>query len=184
MYAGYSQMHADLIIKVNNNAEPNFEFLLYNQLIGRYKNTALKIRPLSEYRNTYIENTLLPLFLIGLVLGFLILNSISGLFGVLWYNISLRKSEIGLRMAVGASKRSIYKQFIGEMLVLVTLGIIPGIILTAQLPILSVFDIETKVYIIAILASTLLIYLLVLLCTLLPSTQAAKIQPAMALHEE
>ena len=184
MYEGYSPMQADLIIKVNKNAGPNFEAFLYNQLIGRYKNTALKIRPLGEYRKTHIQNTLLPFLLMGLVLGFLIFNSISGLFGVLWYNISLRKSEIGLRMAVGASKRSIYKQFIGEMLVLATLGIIPGLIIVAQFPILKVFDIETKIYIIAMLAATLLIYLLVTLCAILPSAQAAKIQPAVALHEE
>ncbi|MBA7556123.1 hypothetical protein ES705_48821 [subsurface metagenome] len=122
--------------------------------------------------------------MIGLVLGFLIFNSIAGLFGVLWYNISLRKSEIGLRVAVGASKSNIYKQFIGEMLVLATLGIIPGLIIAAQFPILKVFNIQPKVYIIAMLAATLLIYLLVTLCAILPSAQAAKIQPAIALHEE
>jgi putative ABC transport system permease protein len=184
MYDGYSPMQADLIVRVNKNEGANIEYLLYRQLIGRYENTALKIRPLSEYRKTRIQNTFLPLILLGLVLGFLIFNSISGLFGVLWYNISLRRSEIGLRMAVGASKSHIYKQFIGEMLVLATLGIIPGLIITAQFPILSVFNIETKVYLLAMLIAALLIYLLVTLCAILPSANAAKIQPAIALHEE
>jgi len=37
-----------------------------------------------------------------LLIQFLILNVILGLFGLLWYNINLRKAEIGLRRALGA----------------------------------------------------------------------------------
>ena len=109
---------------------------------------------------------------------------ILGLFGVLWYNINNRKSEIGLRCALGATRDYIHKQFIGEMMVIATLGIIPGLIITIQFPILNVFNLESLVYYLAIAISILTIYILIIICALLPSAQAAKIKPATALHEE
>ena len=61
-----------------------------------------------------------------IVAGFLIINVALGLFGVLWYNINLRKSEIGLRRAVGASGNAVSKQLVGEALVLATFALIIG----------------------------------------------------------
>jgi putative ABC transport system permease protein len=70
------------------------------------------------------------------------------------------------------------------MLVLATLGVVPGLVIAVQFPLLKAFGVEAKVYVLAMLAAALLIYILVVLCALLPSAQAAKIQLAMALHEE
>jgi putative ABC transport system permease protein len=180
----FGMYYSAYYIKVLPGSGIAFEEALYNDLSEQFPNWVITITTLEKLRSSYFLRVWVPLIIILLVAGFLIFNVVLGLFGVLWYNISLRKSEIGLRMAVGATKGNIYKQFISEMLVLSTLGIIPGLIITAQFPILKVFDIETKVYIIAILAAVLLIYLLVMLCALLPSAQAARIQPAEALYEE
>ena len=92
--------------------------------------------------------------------------------------------EIGLRQSVGASAGKIYQQFIGEMLVLTTLGFIPGILVAIQFPLLHAFEIENEIYLLAMLCSVLIIYALVLISSFIPSIQAVKTQPAMALHEE
>ena len=126
----------------------------------------------------------MPEVLIIIFLFLLFFNVILGLFGVLWYSISLRKSETGLRMAVGANKNSIYKQFINEMIILATLAIIPGLLVAIQFPLLRAFDTEWPVYLIAMATSAALIYLFVFLSTLLPGAQASKVQPADALREK
>jgi len=171
-------------IKCNVGLPASFESDLIRKVAVNYPGYNLKILPMEKIRQKYIRSTWAPLIAILLVITSLFLNVLFGLFGVLWYNISQRKSEIGLRMAVGANKGHIYRQFIAEMLLLATISIIPGIIVAVQFPFLDLFQMETRVYVIAMLVSALIIYILVTLCALLPSAQAAKIQPAVALHEE
>jgi len=48
-------------------------------------------------------------------------------FGVLWYNINLRKSEIGLPESGCASGNAVSKQLVGETLVLATISLIVGL---------------------------------------------------------
>jgi putative ABC transport system permease protein len=126
----------------------------------------------------------IPLVLIFIVSGFLIVNVILGLFGVLFQNISRRKGEIGIRRAMGATQVSILSHFVGEMVVLATFSIGLGVFFAIQFPILKVFDVAASVYISGILLAILAVYLLVILCAWLPSRQAAAIHPAMALHDE
>ena len=115
---------------------------------------------------------------------FLCLNVALGLFGVLWYNINKRRSEIGLRQAIGAHGSDITKQFILEILILTGFAIGLGIFFAIQIPLLDVTEYPDSLFYKAIVYATLIILVLVLMCALLPSLQAAKIRPAIALHED
>ncbi|MBA7555827.1 Macrolide export ATP-binding/permease protein MacB [subsurface metagenome] len=121
-------------IKCNTDLPVSFESELIRKIAVNYPGYNLTILPMEKIRQKYIRSTWAPLIAILLVITSLFLNVLFGLFGVLWYNISQRKSEIGLRMAVGANKGHIYRQFIEEMLLLATISIIPGIIVAAQFP--------------------------------------------------
>jgi putative ABC transport system permease protein len=128
--------------------------------------------------------TYIPMIIFIIIASFLIINVALGLFGVLWYNISKRKSEIGLRRAIGASGVSVSYQLVAEAIILATISLGLGCFFAVQFPLLNVFNIPSSVYIIAILLSILFIYVLVLFCSLYPGRQAAAIRPAIALHEE
>jgi putative ABC transport system permease protein len=128
--------------------------------------------------------TLAPIVALSVVGMFLIINVALGLFGVLWYNISQRHSEIGLRRAMGATGSAISWQFLTEMLVLTSLGITLGLVLAAQLPLLGAFEVPTQVYLLSMLMATTIIFLLTAVCAWQPSRLAAGIQPAIALREE
>jgi putative ABC transport system permease protein len=144
----------------------------------------VEIEHLSEKRVTKNKLTLVPMIILLVVGGFLIINVALGLFGVLWYNINKRRSEIGLRRAVGASGNNVTGQLIGEALVLSTLSLILGSFFAIQFPLLNVFDLSSGVYLTALFLSIVFIYLLVIICALYPGRQAAAIYPAVALHEE
>jgi putative ABC transport system permease protein len=111
-------------------------------------------------------------------------NVALGLFGVLWYNISKRKGEIGLRRALGATGKSISVQLVTEILVLSTLALLLGSFFAVQFPLLNVFDLPGHVYYTALVLAVAFIYILATICALYPSRQAAAIFPAVALHEE
>lgn len=127
---------------------------------------------------------LVPMIIGLIVAGFLIINVSLGLFGVLWYNINKRRGEIGLRRAVGATGNAVSKQLVSEALVLATFSLIIGLFFAIQFPILNVFNLQSGVYVQAIVLAVLFIYILVLLCAFYPGRQAAAIYPAVALHEE
>ena len=124
--------------------------------------------------------------MIGLlsICGFLCINVALGLFGVLWYNISKRRSEIGLRRTLGATRSNISFQFITEIIMVTLIGIFVGLFFAAQFPIMKLFDMENINYYYAMLSSAGVILVLVLICAFYPSRQAAMVNPAMVLHED
>jgi len=126
------------------------------------------------------------ILMIGLlsICGFLCVNVALGLFGVLWYNINKRRAEIGLRQAIGAHGGDITKQFILEILVLTGLAVGLGIFFAVQIPLLGVTEYPASLFYRAIAWATVIILVLVFICALFPSLQAARISPATALHED
>lgn len=173
-----------LLIKVTPGAGAAFEGRLYKAVSNFMQNKSVDIQHMSMRRNTKNAQLLAPVIVLLSVAGFLVLNVALGLFGVLWYNISKRKAEIGLRRAVGASGAGVSWQMVGEALVLATLALILGCFFAVQFPLLNVFNIASATYLIAIGLTVLFVYLLVVICAFYPGRQAADIYPAIALHED
>jgi putative ABC transport system permease protein len=173
-----------ILILVTPNADAAFEGHLYKTIAGYMKNANIEIEHLTSRRKDMNYFYLVPMIVLLIVAGFLIINVALGLFGVLWYNINKRRTEIGLRRAVGASRRSVSVQLVTEALILATLSLIIGSFFAIQFPLLNVFHLPAVVYITAQVFAIGFIYLLVLLCALYPGRQAAAIYPAVALHEE
>ncbi|SIT84877.1 ABC transporter permease [Pontibacter indicus] len=174
----------EMLIRVKPGTGIAFEERMVKDLSGIAKNWTLELTTVEKMRQTKEKLSLVPMIAMAVVCGFLIFNVALGLFGVLWYNISRRNGEIGLRRALGASANQVYRQFIGEVLVLATFGLVLGVAFAVQFPLLQVFEVESIVYFIALGIAVGLIYLLAIGCAFYPSRQAAAIHPALALHEE
>ena len=173
-----------VLIKVKPGVDANFEAKLMREIGAMQPEWVFELSYLKTLRKSMNQQTSIPSLIFSIVCGFFLLNVALGLFGVLTLNIAKRKDEIGLRRALGAPAPAITAHFVGEMWVIATLAVLVGLILAVQFPLLNVFDLEASVYVIGMLLATLTIYLLVTLCALYPSIQAARIQPATALHEE
>ncbi|MDB5261088.1 MAG: hypothetical protein JWQ14_369 [Adhaeribacter sp.] len=173
-----------MLIRIKPGVASGFEEKLMKQASRIAQGWTLEIKTMPEMRTSYNKVALIPLIIFSIVCGFLIINVALGLFGVLWYNISRRISEIGLRRAIGAASGQIYRQFIGEVLVLATFGLLIGLVVALQFPLLQVFGVQTGVYVAAMVGAVIIIYLLAAACAAYPSRQAAIIPPATALHEE
>src|SRR3954447_21880678 len=183
MDTGSVRWTGNILIKVKPTADAAFEAKLFKSLSNAI-GTSIEIEHLDKKLITKNRIMIVPLIIAFIVISFLIINVALGLFGVLWYNINKRKNEIGLRRAVGASGNSVSKQLVGEALVLSTLALLIGSFFAVQFPLLNVFDLPARVYIIALLLAVVFVYLLVIICALYPGRQAAAIYPAAALHEE
>jgi ABC-type antimicrobial peptide transport system, permease component len=173
-----------ILVKMNDGSSADIESKLHKILSGSAKNASVQISHLSDLKKTKNRIIAVPVIILMVVCGFLIFNVGLGLFGILWYNINKRKSEIGLRRAVGATEKRISIQLIGEAMVMSTLAILIGLFFAVQFPLLNVFNLPAGIYMESIVISIAFIYLLVLICAFYPGRQAAAIQPAVVLHED
>lgn len=172
------------LVKLTAGAAPSTESQIYKTIMHHLPGSSTEIEKLEDKRIVKNRLSLVPVILMLVISGFLVLNVALGIYGVVWYSINKRRAEIGLRKAVGATSGGITRQILGEVFVLTTLPLLLGIILAVQFPVLRLFDLPAATYIIAILLATAFLYLLVTLCALYPGRQAAKIYPAVALHED
>lgn len=173
-----------MLLRVRPGTGAALERQMSTEILAIAKGWTVGIRALPEQRAAQLKRALTPLVALGLVCVFLIVNVAMGLFGVLWQTINQRRGEIGLRRAIGASAGRISGQVVGEVLVVTTFGLLLGLLVAVQFPLLGVMDIQPGVYGQAMLLATGLVYLLTTLCALYPSRLAAGIQPAVALREE
>ena len=173
-----------ILVRIAPNSGAAFEEKLFKTLSNAMKNSNVEIAHLTDMRKNINYFALVPMIVLIIVACFLVINVSMGLFGILWYNINKRRGEIGLRRAVGATGNNVTLQLIGEAMVVATFSLIIGTFFAVQFPLLNVFDLSSKTYLIALALSIVFIYLLVLICALYPGKQAAAIYPAVALHED
>ena len=174
-----------LVLKLRPGLDASFEEALAKRLHALAPDWSFEIRRMDQMREEYLRAYTIPLVVGGIVAAFLMLMVALGLFGVLWQNVIRRTGEIGLRRAMGAGEADIARQFLGEVAVVTTLGLVVGVVLAAQVPLLGYFDfVRTRVFVAGIAASAALIYLLALTCGVYPGILAARTRPAEALHQE
>ncbi|NUO82812.1 ABC transporter permease [candidate division KSB1 bacterium] len=180
-----SRPPANLLIKVRPGTPAEFEERLMSKLQAVAREWSFEISPLVRMREDAFKIRLIPLIILGLIAGFLMLMVGLGLVGVLWQNVTQRIKEIGLRRAKGAAAEDIYKQILGELVVLATFGLALGALLVVQLPLLDLISfIRPPVYFLSMVIALLVIYGLTLTAGLYPSWLATRVQPAEALHYE
>ena len=142
------------------------------------------ITTLEEDRASSFKLSLIPLFAAGIV-SVLVLGMVAlSLSGVLWQRTTLRIEEIGLRRALGGSAASIYAQLTGEIVVVASIGVIAGLLVIVQFPLLELLDYTSGIYALSLGFAALVIYGLVIVCSLYPGRLACQVRPVEALHHE
>ena len=109
-----------------------------------------------------------------------------GLYGVISYSVGQRAREIGVRMALGAQRASIYQLILKEAVTLTTIGIAGGVLcslavsrlLRSMLFGVSPWDIGALVSVAFVLVAS------ALLASYIPAHRAASINPTEALRAE
>ncbi|HTV55847.1 MAG TPA: ABC transporter permease [Terriglobia bacterium] len=109
-----------------------------------------------------------------------------GVYGVLAYVVSQRSNEIGLRMALGATKGSVLRLVLRQGLMLVSLGMLIGFggALVATRLLASMLFKVRPVDPVTYLGTAVFVSAVALAASYLPARRAAKVDPMVALRHE
>jgi len=124
--------------------------------------------------------------LAGFFGGLAALLTLVGLYGVIAYTVARRTNEIGIRMALGASRRAVISLILREAGTLVTTGLVAGLVLAvlmARLAATLLFGLKPHDPLtLALAVATLAV--VSLLASYVPARSASRIEPVQALRIE
>ena len=136
--------------------------------------------------NESITKQRFSMLLFAIFAGLAMLLAAVGIYGVMSYSVAQRRSEIGIRMALGAQKFDVLKLTIGEGLKLVLIGIGLGLIgafLLTRLMSSLLFGI-TATDPLTFAAISVVLVAVALIASYVPARRATKVDPLVALRYE
>lgn len=141
-----------------------------------------------EMRSNQIEGTMTDWQMMQLIIVFLLLNVFFGVTGTFWMRTQARRSETGLRMAIGASKGRIISWLNIEGLFILLLACIPIAVIIFNFSYIDLLDTSVPYtvgrWLTEILISLGILSLMIVLGIAVPARWIMKEQPAEALHYE
>jgi putative ABC transport system permease protein len=135
-----------------------------------------------------VENSLGPrrfnMYLLGIFASVALVLAAIGLFGVTAYLVSQRTREIGVRLALGADRRDIFRLVLGRGMTLAAAGAVAGLggaLWLTRIMQRLVFSVSTNDPATFAAVPTLLVLVALLACYI-PARRAMNVDPAVALR--
>ena len=147
-------------------------------------NEATMTGRINESPTAYLHRS--SAWLVGGFAGMALLLGVVGLYGVIAYSVSQRTREIGVRIALGAQRRSVYELILKEAVWLVAAGVAAGLVCSIAAATLIrglLFRVES--WDAATLAAVSAVLAISALCaSYIPARRAAEVDPMVALRYE
>ncbi|HEV2802108.1 MAG TPA: ABC transporter permease [Pyrinomonadaceae bacterium] len=126
------------------------------------------------------------MMLLGIFAAVAMILATVGIYGVIAYTVSQRSREMGIRIALGATRRDILKLVVGQAMLMacvgVGLGLLGALALTRLMAglLYGVSATDPLIFI----SISLLLAVVALLASYIPARRAMKVDPIVALHYE
>ena len=139
-----------------------------------------------QVRDSKISQERLFATLCGSLALLAVLLSCIGLYGLMAYNVARRTSEIGIRMALGATRRNVAVPILREALLLAATGVgvgVPVALGLTQLIRSNLYGVKPSDPV-TMAGAVVLLLAVAVLSAWIPARRAAKVDPMVALRHE
>jgi len=184
----YSQVLSGMALMVRTNGEPAALVASIRREVAAMDGDlpVFQVRTMTEYVDTYLEEPRLSMTVLAAFGGLALLLAAIGVCGVLSYSVSQRTREIGIRMALGATRGSVLRFVLRQGAIISAVGAVTGAggsllsmrLIGDLLFQVSPTDLATYIGIPAGL------FLVTLFAELIPARRATRVDPLVALHYE
>ena len=146
----------------------------------------VEVRTLSEQVSKMADQPRFEMLLVGFFACTGLILAVIGLYGVVAYLVAQRTQEIGVRIAVGATRADILRLVFQSALRMIVPGTLTGIVLAfAMTRMLSSLLFNTGPHDPTVFCGvTVLLVLIMLLATIIPARSAMYVDPTVALRSE
>ena len=188
-YFAFNQLPDDsMTVIIKGASDPN-------QLISSVRNVVKAIDPdqpiysprtMNEIRGESVQNERLNLTLFSLFASIALVLAMVGIYGVMSYSVTQRTHEIGIRMAIGARPRDVFKMILGHGMKLALIGVAIGLLgafLLTRLMATMLFGVEPTDKM-TFAGIPLILIAVALLACYLPGRRATKVEPTISLRYE
>jgi predicted permease len=144
----------------------------------------VEVKTLSERVGKMADRPRFEMLLVGFFASTGLILAVVGLYGVISFFVVQRTQEIGVRMAVGASRADILRLVLASALRLIVPGVLAGLVLAVALSrVLSslLFNVAPHDPV-AFAGVTCLLILVALAASLIPGSSATRVNPTVALR--
>ena len=139
------------------------------------------VRYVAKDRENRYRNERALVWMLVAVCGLLLLVTASGIVGMTSLRVDQRRKQIGVRRALGARWRDIVRYFVTENVLITTVGIAAGLLLTIAINQVLLQHLELgKLPVVYLAAGAGILWLLGILAVWGPASRAANIAPAIA----
>ncbi len=145
-----------------------------------------KIRPMEDYVSDAVAPNRFALILVTLFAAVAVILAAVGLYGVISYTLAQRTREIGIRLAFGAPRASIFRLVVGQGMGLTILGVAIGVMgsfLLGGLISSLLFEVTAEDPL-TYVATAGILTLVALTACLIPARRATRVDPIIALRSE
>jgi len=100
-----------------------------NELAAVDRNIPLvRVRVFDEYLSRALARPRFNAMLLSIFAATALVLTAIGIYGVMAYSVSQRTSEIGIRIALGAGKNSIFRLIVGQAMTIVAISLVAGVV--------------------------------------------------------
>jgi putative ABC transport system permease protein len=143
-------------------------------------------RTMREIRAESVQEEKLTLTLLSLFAGIALVLAIVGIYGVMSYAVTQRTHEIGIRLAIGARPRDVFRMILGHGMKLALIGVGFGLLIAfgvTRFMSTMLFGVEPTDATTFGAITAILIGVALLACYV-PGRRATKVEPTISLRYE
>jgi putative ABC transport system permease protein len=185
-YAQFSPPTMRVVVRAAANPE-SLSAALRDVVSSVDKDEALStVRSMDDVLNASVAQPRFSSQLLGLFAALALLLAAIGLYGLMAYSVSQRMSELGIRVALGASRQDILRLVLGHGSLLVVAGIGMGLLASVAAGrlisslLFAVSPTDPKIF----LAVATLLIAVAFIASYIPARRAMRVDPLVALRYE